>query len=228
MNRDFEIRQLLRALRSGIMSEAAFEEEMSRLELESTGHGHGMPASFEAGGRSYSSEREAVLSFLDELHATHLDFAIGFAKWGAICRTNGLRTGLLIAAERDAYHARVIERRMHELGGELRSAAGVQGGKLIEILANSAISDFDKLSAFTALIQEPQQAVAPLLGFAQALNRDLETKQALRLIAEDELSTTTWLHAVCAALASSRADSINSLPPETPPESTPSLPGTRE
>ena len=228
MNRDFEIRQLLGALRSGIMSEAAFEEEMSRLELESTGHGHSMPSSFEAGGRTYGSEREAVLSFLDELHAAQLDSAIGFAKWGAICRTNGLRTGLLIAAERDAYHARVIERRIHELGGELRCAAGVQGGRLIEILANSAISDFEKLSAFTSLIQEPQQAVAPLLGFARALNRDVETKQALRLIAEDELSTATWLHEVCAALASSQADSINGRTPETPPESAPSLQRTRE
>ena len=36
MNRDFEIRQLLRAYRSGIMSEAAFEEEMARLEHESS------------------------------------------------------------------------------------------------------------------------------------------------------------------------------------------------
>jgi hypothetical protein len=32
MNRDFEVRQLLRAYRSGLLSEAAFEEEMNRLE----------------------------------------------------------------------------------------------------------------------------------------------------------------------------------------------------
>jgi hypothetical protein len=37
MNRDFEIRQLLRAYRSGLKSEAAFDEEMVRLEHEAGG-----------------------------------------------------------------------------------------------------------------------------------------------------------------------------------------------
>jgi hypothetical protein len=110
MNRDFEIRQLLRAFRSGIMSESAFEEEMTRLEHESGEAGEpGKIASpvFEACGRTYTSEREAVLSFLDELHAIRLDSAIGFAKWSAVCRTKGLKTRLVIAAEREAYHARI-------------------------------------------------------------------------------------------------------------------------
>jgi hypothetical protein len=70
MNRDFEIRQLLRAYRSGIMSEAAFEEEMSRLEHEAVEPGQPASPGFEALGRSYRSEREAVISFLDQLHAT--------------------------------------------------------------------------------------------------------------------------------------------------------------
>ena len=39
MNRDFEIKQLVWAFRSGIMSEAAFEEELSRLELETGAQG---------------------------------------------------------------------------------------------------------------------------------------------------------------------------------------------
>jgi hypothetical protein len=64
MNRDFEIRQLLRAFRSGIMSEAAFEEEMARLEHEALGSVGGENAGFEAFGQLYRSEREAVMSFL--------------------------------------------------------------------------------------------------------------------------------------------------------------------
>ena len=39
MNRDFEIKQLVWAFRGGIMSEAAFEEELSRLELETGAQG---------------------------------------------------------------------------------------------------------------------------------------------------------------------------------------------
>jgi len=204
MNRDFEIKQLLRAFRSGIMSEAAFEEELSRFEHEAGEQGPAPSPGFEACGRTYGSEREAVLSFLDELHATQMDSTLAFAKWSAVCRTKGLRTGLLIAAERAAYHTRIIQRRMHELAGQLLATATERGRSLVEVLANSQVSDLEKLSALTALIQEPQQAVAPLVAFAAALTSDLETKQALRLMAEDELSTSTWLHDVCAAMTATQ------------------------
>jgi hypothetical protein len=224
MNRDFEIRQLLRAYRSGIMSEAAFEEAMTELEHESGEQQPAEPRGFEVGGRAYRSEREAVLSFLDELHATQMDSAIGFAKWSAVCRTSGLRTGLVIAAEREAYHARVIQRRMHELGGELRSTASAHGGQLVELLANASISDLEKLTALTSLIQDPQQAVGPLLQFAQALTRDIETKQALRLIAEDELSSANWLHEICAALTALQAGA-QAAAPASAAQQTPRPPG---
>ncbi len=204
MNRDFVIKQLLRAYRSGLMSETAFEEELTRLE-----HGlePGEPTGprFEAFGRVYSSERAAVLSFLDELHATQMDSAVAFAKWASVCRTKGLRTGLMIVAERKAYHARVIERRVHELGGELRATTTEEGAKLVELLANGEISEVEKLLALTSLIQEPKQAVAPLLSFAASLNSDIETKQALRLLAEDELSSATWLHDIYAVISGTRA-----------------------
>jgi hypothetical protein len=200
MNRDFEIKQLLRAFRSGLLSQAAFDEEMTRFEHESGEPGQAATPGFEACGRTYRSERDAILGFLDELHATQMDSTLAFAKWSAVCRTKGLRTGLLIAAERAAYHTRIIQRRMHELAGELHATTSERGRSLVEVLANGEISDLEKLSALSALIQEPQQAVAPLFAFAAALSNDLETKQALRLIADDELSTATWLHEICAAM----------------------------
>jgi hypothetical protein len=80
MNRDFEVRQLLRADRSGILSETAFEEEMHRLEREEVGE-HLENQKFEALGRGYRSERDAVLSLFDHLYATQIGAAPGFAKW---------------------------------------------------------------------------------------------------------------------------------------------------
>jgi hypothetical protein len=58
----------------------------------------------------------------------------------------------------------------------------------------------------------PREAVAPITAFAALLKTDLESKQALRLIAEDELSTVNWLRDVCAALAESRS----ATPPREP------------
>lgn len=216
MNRDFEIRQLLRAFRSGIMSEAAFEEEMASLEHEGTVADSGQPASppFEVGGRVYRSEREAVLTFLDELHANEMDSAVGFARWAAVCQIKGLRTGLLIAAERSAYHARVIQRRMHELGADPHAATTERGGRMVEVLGNNSVSDLEKLSALTAAVQDPRQAVAPLLTFATALKRDVETQQALHLLADDELSTATWLREVNAAFARPTPTPANDAKPQ--------------
>jgi hypothetical protein len=203
MNRDFEVRQLLRAYRSGVMSETAFEEEMLRLEHEATGAEPGSEPGlgFEAFGRRFRSEREAVINFLDQLHAVQMDAAVGFAKWATVCRTGGLRTGLLMIAERDAYHARALERRARELGGELHSTSSEVGGKLVELLANREVADLEKLVALNSLVRDPQAAVAPIADFAALLKTDVESRQALRLIAEDELSTANWLRDVCAALA---------------------------
>ena len=192
MNRDFEIKQLLRAYRSGMMSEAAFDEEMTRLEHETAGTDQG--SGFEAFGQHYRSEREALLNFFDELHATQIDAALAFAKWAAVCRTPGLRTGLIMIAERDAGHARILARRAHELGGELHSVATEHGSKLVEILANPEVTDLEKLTVLAGLIREPKEAVAPILAFASMLKADVESQQALRLLADDELSTATWLH----------------------------------
>jgi hypothetical protein len=202
MNRDFEVRQLLRAYRSGIMSEAAFEEEMVRLERESAGVEGNEEPGFEALGQVYRTERDALLSFFDKLHATKIDAALAFAKWAAVCRTTGLRTGLILIAERNSSHARLLERRAREIGGQLHSLATEHGSKLVEVLANPEISDLDKLMGVVNFIPEPRAAAAPILNFAKALKSDIESKQALRLIAEDEASTAAWLHDICTALTS--------------------------
>jgi hypothetical protein len=213
MNRDFEIKQLLRAYRGGLMSEAAFNDEMTRLEHEAVGASQN--TGFEALGQHYPSERDALLSIFDELHATQMDAAVAFAKWAAVCRTPGLRTGLIMIAERNAGHARILARRAHELGGELHSVATEHGSRLVEILANPQVSDGDKLASLVGLIQEPKEAAAPILTFASMLKADVESQQALRLLADDELSTATWLHDIGLALgAQPQANKENQQPTE--------------
>jgi|SRR5215475_3084154 len=200
MNRDFAVRQLLRAYRSGLLSEAAFEEELNRLEYEASGGDSSEGRGFEALGQVYRSERDALLSFFDQFHATQIDAALAFAKWAVVCRTLGLRAGLILIAERNSSHARVLERRAREIGGQLHSLTTEHGAKLVEVLANPEISDPDKLMGVVNFIPQPREAAAPILGFAAALKADVESQQLLRLIADDEISTAAWLHGVCAAL----------------------------
>src|SRR5713101_6197657 len=73
MSRDFEFKQLLRAYRSGIISQATFEGEMTCLEegMPTANNGNGSSGGFKAFGRTYKSERDAVVSFLDEGASLH-------------------------------------------------------------------------------------------------------------------------------------------------------------
>jgi len=98
MNRDFEFRQLLRAYRAGIISEKTFEAEMA--EIEHNGSANGTSGGFHAFGKTYKSEREAIVSFLDRGHAAEANGALTFGNWAKVCTTDCIRSGLRMIAER--------------------------------------------------------------------------------------------------------------------------------
>jgi len=208
MSRDFEFKQLLRAYRQGIISEATFDEEMAQLERGGTGqssNGGGVSGGFQAFGRTYKSERDAIVSFLDKVRAGEANGGEAFARWAAVCKTDCIRSGLRMVAERESYHARVFEQRVLELGGEKRAATGDDGRKFADFLANPEVSDIEKLQRFGSRIGDSKEAVKPIHEFAALIKEDIETKEALRLFAEDELSSTTWLLDACAALSATKA-----------------------
>jgi hypothetical protein len=62
MSRDFEFKQLLRAYRSGVINEQRFEQELAQLER---GSANGDSRGFQMMGKTYGSEREAVIAMLD-------------------------------------------------------------------------------------------------------------------------------------------------------------------
>ena len=199
MNRDFEFKQLLRAYRSGIISETAFENEMRSLE---NGHanGNGNGAGFHAFGRTYKSERDAIVSFLDKVRAGEANGGEAFARWAKVCKTDCILSGIRMVAERESYHSRIFGQRLMELGGEARAMTTDEGRKFTEYLGDPSVPDNEKLLGFTTRVGRPEDAIKPICEFADLIKEDLGTKEALRLFAEDELSTAKWLWDSCAAL----------------------------
>jgi hypothetical protein len=200
MSRDFEFKQLLRAYRSGVISQATFESEMAWLEAGAPVTNGNGGAGFKAFGRTYRSERAAVVSFLDKVRAGEANGGEAFAAWAEVCTTDCIRTGIRIVAEREAYHSRVFAQRLSELGGETRAMPTEDARKYTAYLGNPSIPDTEKLLSFTKRVGKPEDAIKPICEFAELLKEDLSTKEALRLFAEDELSTTKWLWDACAAL----------------------------
>jgi len=199
MNRDFEFKQLLRAYRGGIISEEAFEQEMAKLEGAAP-VANGDAGGFHAFGKTYKSERAAIVSFLDKVRAGEANGGEAFAAWAAVCTTDCIKTGIRMIAEREAYHARIFEQRLMELGGEKRAGTTEEGRKFKEYLGDPNIPDNEKLLRFTKSVGDPKEAIKPICDFAALLKEDIQTKEALRLFSEDELSSTTWVWDSCAAL----------------------------
>jgi hypothetical protein len=209
MSRDFEFKQLLRAYRSGIISQSTFESEMAGLEggaSTTNGNGNGT-GGFKAFGRTYKSERAAVVSFLDKVRVGEANGGEAFAAWAEVCKTDCIRTGIRIVAEREAYHSRVFAQRLAELGGEARAMVTDAGRKATAYLGDPSIPDNEKLLDFTKRVGKPEDAIKPICEFAALLKEDLSTKEALRLFAEDELSTAKWIWDSCAALNAPKQDS---------------------
>jgi hypothetical protein len=200
MNRDFEFKQLLRAYRSGIISEAAFENEVAAMENGHAMNGNGNGAGFRAFGRSYRSERDAIVSFIDKVRAGEANGGEAFARWAQVCKTDCILSGIRMVAEREAYHSRIFAMRLADLGGEARAMTSEEGRKFTEYLGDPSIPDTEKLLGFTKRVGRPEDAIKPICEFAELITEDIQTKEALRLFAEDELSTAKWLWDACAAL----------------------------
>ena len=201
MSYDFEFKQLLRAYRNGVISQSTFESELTWLEAGAPPDGNGNgDGGFKAFGRTYKSERAAVISFLDKVRAGEANGGEAFAAWAEVCKTDCIRTGIRIVAEREAYHSRVFAQRLAELGGETRAMITEDGRKYTAYLGDASIPDNEKLLSFTKRVGKPEDAIKPICEFAALLKEDLSTKEALRLFAEDELSTAKWLWDSCAAL----------------------------
>jgi hypothetical protein len=198
MNRDFEFRQLLRAYRKGIISETAFEQEMANLEsgaAEGASNGGG----FCAMGKMYPSERAAVVAYLDRVRAGEGMGAQAFNKWLEVCKTECIRSGLRMIAEREAYHVRVMEARLRDLGVQPSATASEETSKFVQFVGNPEIPDNKKLLKLTTSY-DSEALWRPVREFVEQIKGDLESKELIRLYVEDETSSGNWLRLACQAL----------------------------
>jgi hypothetical protein len=198
MNRDFEFKQLLRAYRAGIINEATFEKELSDLE-HGGAHGDG-GRGFEALGKTYGNEREAVVALLDRFRAGETGGQMAFSGWENQVGTDCIRSGIRIIAEREGYHARIFERRLADLGAECKAGLTDFSRQVTAKLSDSKMSDNDKLIYVTSLAPDPEAFWKPVSEVVDRIKDDQESKELFKLYIQDELSSGKWLIYACEAL----------------------------
>jgi hypothetical protein len=108
-----------------------------------------------------------------------------------------------MVAERERYHARVFEDRLHELGGKCSAPVSEEGRKFLESISDPTIKDTEKLLIHHKLVPDPAARFKSICEFADLIKADLETKEMVKLFVEDEISSGNWLNASCVALNAS-------------------------
>jgi hypothetical protein len=198
MNRDFEFKQLLRAYRAGIINEATFEQELANLE-RGVGNGDG-DRGFEALGKTYGSEREAIVALLDRFRAGEAGGQAAFSGWEKQVSTDCIRSGIRMITEREGYHSRIFERRLADLGAECKAGLTDFSRQVTEKLSDPNTSDNDKLLYITSLAPDPEAFWKPVSEVVERIKDDQESKELFKLYIQDELSSGKWLMYACEAL----------------------------
>jgi hypothetical protein len=204
MNHNFEFKQLLQAYRRGIIDEATFEQEISAMSNGASGNGSAV--GFRAFGKTYTCERDAIIAFLDKFGSAEGAAEAALRRWDAISKTDCVRGGIRMIAEREGYHSRVFERRLRELGGTKRDD-GSDVARQLDYYADPNLTDAQKLLRATASAgPDPMKFLQPIFDFADSIKEDLLTKDLATLYAKDELGSATWVYEACAMLNGKEAE----------------------
>jgi hypothetical protein len=147
-------------------------------------------------------EREWVIRFLDDLRAAEAAAAEVLAAWIAVCRLDGLRGGLRAIAEREAAHAELLGERLREMGAPCSATLDERvRGEALARFGSHAVPDDEKLASVLARYPDDASATRPITSMLEELDHDVETREILRLVAEGEGATVSWLRAYHAGLA---------------------------
>lgn len=195
--RDFAFKQLLRAYRAGIISDDTFTLEERSLASSAPDLG---PLPFKAFGKTYASEREAVIDFLEAIAPAEIAGSEAIREWLRTCQIDCVKGGLKMVAERESYHGRAFAERLNELGGTVPARVPPEISESIDYLRDARLSDLEKLQRSASRYPNPEDAMQPLFEFISSLKEDQQTKEMLRLFAADELSTLRWQNTLCAVL----------------------------
>jgi hypothetical protein len=152
-------------------------------------------------GVPHATEREMILHVLDEFRCTEAFGAEYVPLWLQASDQPWVRGGLRVVGQREAFHARLMEERLRELGGVPRCQVptDVRRRKLA-FYSSTELKDAGKLKAEAAEIGDPAEALKIYTDVIEQIREDPETSQLLHWIVQDELTTIRWVQESAAAL----------------------------
>jgi len=183
---DFEVKQLLKAYRKGLISDELFEAQMGELQ-----NGE---AKYVFNGKAHASEQEMLMHFLDEYRCAE-NFASEYLNcWSEVSDQACVKGGLRAIQQREAYHAQLLEARLRELGGIPQCTVPTQQReKEMALYASKDKKDVEKLQYVASQIPDLPKALRFITDVIDQIQEDQQSKELLRSLVQDEMSSGQWL-----------------------------------
>jgi hypothetical protein len=185
---NFETEQLLRAYRKGLISDELFEQQVKEI--------NGGERNYTYDGKSHSTEREMILHLLDEFRCGE-NFASEYLnRWIEVSDQACVKGGLRAVQQRENYHAQLLEARLRELGGIPQCTVPAERReKEMVFYASTEVKDADKLGSIMARLKDKDVAAVlkPLTDAIGQIQEDQQSKELLRSLIDDEMSSGKWL-----------------------------------
>jgi len=190
---DFEVRQLLKAYRKGLISDELFAEQMKDLNGARR---------YAYNGTTHATEGEMIMHLLDEFRCGE-NFASEYLnRWIAVSDQECVKGGLRTVQQRETFHAQLLEARLRELGGVPQCTVPVERReKELQFYASAEKKDLEKLQSIAARIKDPAQVLKPITDVIDQIQEDQQSKELLRTLIDDEMSSIKWLLQACQTLS---------------------------
>jgi hypothetical protein len=194
---DFEVRQLLKAYRKGLISDEVFEQQMVEVK-------NGKPA-YTYNGQSHASEREMIMHLLDEFRCGENFAAEYLNRWIEVSDQECVKGGLRAVQQRESYHAQILEARLRELGGIPQCTVPQERReKELPFYASAETKDLQKLQSIAARVKDPAAVLKPITDVIDQIQEDQQSKELLRSLVDDEMSSVKWLLGACETLSAAK------------------------
>jgi hypothetical protein len=188
---DFEIQQLLKAYRKGLVSDEFFEQQIKEI--------NGGSRKYSYGGKTYSTEREMIVHLLDEFRCGENFAAEYLNRWIEVSDQACVKGGLRVVQQRENYHAQLLEARLRELGGVPQCTVPAdRRERELAFYASKATKDAEKLGSIMTRLkdQDISAVLKPLTDAIDQIQEDQQSKELLRSLIDDEMSSGKWLMGV--------------------------------
>lgn len=144
-------------------------------------------------GKDHPTERDRIVHLLQMYRSTENFNAHFLPMWAQVSPDEGLKGGLRIVQAREGVHARLMRERLRELGETtFVEVPQERHERDVPFFASPERSDVEKLHVLVHLFDDVDHYFKPITDLIDDIREDLQTREMLRTILDDEYATVKW------------------------------------